>query len=325
MRVVEIPRPGPPEVLRVAERPDPPVGPGERRIRVRAIGINFADIMGRMGLYPDAPPFPFVPGYEVAGLDDEGRRVVAVTRFGGYAETAVVRPEQMAPLPDSFSFEEGAAIPVNYLTAWVAIERMARLQRGERVLIKTAAGGVGLAAIQIAQRHDAEIWGTVGSTDKAWFLKEHGVAHPIARGRDPMPPDGSIDLILDPTGAAAIAGNLKMLSPGGRMVLYGASDFVTGRTRNLIGTAWKFLWTPKIDPYKLMYANRGIYGLNMLTWWREPADLVSAMSALSAGIDEGWLRPHVGATFPFERAAEAHAYIQDRKNIGKVVLTVGER
>ncbi|MBI3099547.1 MAG: zinc-binding dehydrogenase [Planctomycetes bacterium] len=323
MRAVEIPRPGPPEVLRLVERPDPPVGPGEKRIRVRAIGVNFADIMGRMGLYPDAPRGAYVPGYEVAGLDDDGRRVVAATRFGGYAEVVAVRPEQMAPLPDALSFEEGAAIPVNYLTAWVAIERMARLQKGERLLIKTAAGGVGLAAIQIARRHEVEMWGTVGSAEKAEFIRSWGVAHPVVRGRDPMPPDGSIDLILDPTGAAAIPGNLRTLSPGGRMVLYGASDFVTGRTRNLIGTAWKFLTRPKIDPYKLMYENRGLYGLNMLTWWRDPADLVTAMSALSTGIAQGWLRPHVGATFPLERAAEAHAYIQDRKNIGKVVLTVG--
>ncbi|HEV3129635.1 MAG TPA: alcohol dehydrogenase catalytic domain-containing protein, partial [Solirubrobacteraceae bacterium] len=171
MRAVVITRHGPPEVLQVQERPDPAPGPGEALIEVHAAGINFADLMARVGLYPDAPKPPSVVGYEVAGTVAalgpeadgklrEGQRVVAPVRFNGYAEQAVVRADGVVPLPDTLSFEEGAAIPVNYSTAWEALIRQANLHPGERVLVHAAAGGVGIAATQIAKRVGAEVWGT---------------------------------------------------------------------------------------------------------------------------------------------------------------------
>src|SRR3954454_24702190 len=161
MRAVVITQTGPPEVLQVQERPDPPVGRGEVRIAVKAAGINFADTMARVGLYPDAPKLPCVVGYEVAGEVESvgdgveghkvGARVVAGTRFNGHAELVTVPADQVIPLPKQMSFEEGAAFPVNYGTAYAALVIMGGLKAGERVLIHAAAGGVGISATQIAK------------------------------------------------------------------------------------------------------------------------------------------------------------------------------
>lgn len=320
MRVVEIARTGPPDVLRVRDAPDPRPAEGQVVVEVRASGVNFADVMGRMGLYPDAPKIPYVPGYEVAGLAG-GRRVVAVTRFNGYAEKVVVRADQLIDLPENLSFEEGAAIPVNYLTAWVALVRMARVAPGHRVLVEHGAGGVGLAALQIARHFGAEVYGVVGSAPKAEFIASLG-ARPVLRGS--AWPD-KLDVILDPTGWAGLERDLRQLGPGGCVVLYGASDLVTGKTPRRLRAAWSFLRRPKIDPVRLVSRNRGIYGLNLLTYWRESDDYRSVIASILEGVKAGWLKPHVGKTFPLEEAAQAHEYLQDRRNIGKVVLTVAQR
>ncbi len=316
MRVVEITRAGPPEVLVSREVPDPPANPELLRIDVKAVGVNFADIMGRMGLYPDAPRIPYVPGYEVAGLC-EGKPVVALTRFQGYADRVFVRRDQFFPLPESLSFAEGAAIPVNYATASVALEDMSRIRKGDRVLVEQGAGGVGIAALQICLHAGAEFVGVVSSKEKADFLRARGGKAVLRDG----PIEGPFDAILDPTGASALGRDFGLLAPGGRIVLYGASEFVRGRKRNLLSTAWRYVRRPKIDPYELANLSRGIFGLNMLTYG--PEGTRRAMARILEGAREDWIKPHVGATFPLERAAEAHAFVQDRKNIGKVVLTVG--
>src|SRR3954451_5905666 len=188
MRSVWIPKIGPPEVLELREAPDPHARPGEVRVRVRASGVNFADVMARMGLYPDAPKLPCVVGYEVAGTVDEvgdgvtdlaaGDAVIATTRFGGYADVGTVPAPQTVRLPTGMSFEEGAAIPVNYLTAILMLEHFARVRSGERVLVHGAAGGVGLAAVQLCRLRHAEVVGTASSSKHA-ILREAGVAHTI--------------------------------------------------------------------------------------------------------------------------------------------------
>src|SRR5438270_601491 len=189
MRAVVITRHGPPEVLQVQERPDPVPGPDEVLIDVRAAGINFADLMARLGLYPDAPKPPCVVGYEVSGVVAAagegadaalapGARVMAPSRFGGYAERTVVPADGVIALPEELSFEQGAAIPINYATAWEALVRAANLQSGERVLIQAAAGGVGIAATQIARHAGAEVWGTA-SPSKHEAIRGFGVQHAL--------------------------------------------------------------------------------------------------------------------------------------------------
>ena len=239
MKAVVLTGNGGPEVLQVQERPDPPVGPGEVRIAVKAAGINFADTMARVGLYPDAPKPPCVLGYEVAGeVESRGRggrasckvgdRVMAGTRFGGQAELVTVPADQVLPLPERLSFEQGAAFPVNYGTAYAALIVMGSLREGDRVLIHAAAGGVGIAATQIARNVGAEIFGTA-SPSKHDAIRAQGVAHAIDyRSQDfeaevmRITGGEGVDLIIDALGPTSFRKDYRLLRPGGRLVMYGA-------------------------------------------------------------------------------------------------------
>jgi NADPH:quinone reductase-like Zn-dependent oxidoreductase len=244
MRAVVIPSYGPPEVLEVRELPDPSVGPGEVRIAVRAAGINFADTMARVGLYPDAPKLPCVVGYEVAGEIESvgegvdghklGDRVVAGTRFNGHAELVTVPADQVLPLPKKLSFEEGAAFPVNYGTAYAALVIMGGLKAGERVLIHAAAGGVGISATQIAKGIGAEIFGTA-SPSKHDAIREQGVDHPIDyRNLDfeeeirRITRGEGIDVAMDALGPTSFRKDYRLLRSGGRLIMFGASELHTG-------------------------------------------------------------------------------------------------
>src|SRR4029079_1815797 len=216
MRAVVLTGHGGPEVLQVQERPDPPVGPGEVRIAVKAAGINFADTMARMGLHPDAPKPPCVMGYEVAGEVESvgegvdslkvGDRVMAGTRFGGHAELISVPAEQALPFPDDWSFEQATAIPVNYATAYVALITMGGLREGQRALIHAAAGGVGTAAVQIARNVGAEIFGTA-SASKHDAIRDLGAEHAIDYRTQDFEEEvrritggEGVDVIIDATG-----------------------------------------------------------------------------------------------------------------------------
>jgi NADPH:quinone reductase-like Zn-dependent oxidoreductase len=239
MRQVWITRAGPPEVLEVREAPDPEPKKGEVRIRVRAAGINFADLMARVGLYPDAPKIPCVVGYEVSGIIDRvgegvtalkvGSRVLGMPRFGGYTDTLVVAADNVFPMPEKMTFEEGAALPVVYLTAYNMMLFTGTVRPGSSVLIHSAAGGVGLAAIQIAKTRGCTILGTA-SPGKHAFLRERGVAHPIDSGGDyaaavrAVVGDRGVDLILDPVGGKSWSIGYDLLAPCGRLVAFGLSS-----------------------------------------------------------------------------------------------------
>ncbi|MQA73690.1 MAG: zinc-binding dehydrogenase [Solirubrobacterales bacterium] len=343
MRAVVITRHGPPDVLRVERRPEPPVGPGEVRIAVRAAGINFADLMARAGIYPDAPPPPCVIGYEVAGEVESvgegvdgysaGDRVIAGTRFGGYAELVSVAAEQVAPLPEGMSFEQGAALPVNYTTAHAALVIMGGLREGDRVLIHAAAGGVGIAATQIARRIGAEIFGTA-SAAKHDAIRAQGVAHPIDyRERDfaaevtRITAGTGVDLVIDAIGPRSFRRDYAILRPGGRLVMFGISEAQTKDERDIPALLGGLLRMPLATmPWwkslGMMNENKGVFGLNLLKWWDDEG-LERLLEPLSAGLAAGAYEPVVAASFPFERAAEAHAFIAARRNVGKVVLTPG--
>lgn len=341
MRAVVISEHGGPEVLRVEERPDPAVGAGEVRVAVEAAGINFSDLMARAGVYPDAPPPPCVIGYEVAGRVESvgegveglatGDRVMAGTRFGGQAELVSVAADQAIPLPESLSFEQGAAFPVNYATAHAALVIMGGLKPGERVLIHAAAGGVGTAATEIAKRIGAEIFGTA-SASKHDAIRKQGVDHPIdyrsedfAEAAMRITGGDGLDLILDAVGPTSFRKGYRILRPGGRIVMYGLSEVQTGEKRNipavLKGLAQMPLATmPWWKSLGLMNENKGVFGLNMLSWWDEEG-LDRVLEALSPGLADGDFEPVVAESFPFERAADAHRFIAERRNVGKVVLT----
>jgi NADPH:quinone reductase-like Zn-dependent oxidoreductase len=334
MRAVVITEHGAPEVLKVQERPDPRPGPGEVLIEVRAAGINFADLMARVGLYPDAPKPPCVVGYEVAGVIAgigpgvdgglvEGQRVVAPTRFGGYAERAVTRADGVVPLPEAFSFEQGAAIPINYATGWEALIRAGNLQPGERVLIHAAAGGVGIAATQIAKRTGAEVWGTA-SPGKHDACRSFGVDHPIDYNRPSWQRDvPKLDVVMDARGGAGFRQSYKLLRAGGRLVCFGASSAVSGESRNLVAAAKMALRMPRFNLIKQMSDSKSVIGLNVLSIWDEFQSAARWTEALGELLADGTVQPVVAEAFTFDRAADAHRFIAERRNIGKVVLVPG--
>jgi synaptic vesicle membrane protein VAT-1 len=341
MRAVVLTGTGGPEVLQVQELPDPSVGPGEIRIAVRAAGINFADTLARVGLYPDAPKTPCVLGYEVAGEVESvgegvadytvGDRVVAGTRFGGQAELVAVPAAQALPLPDRLSFEQGAAFPVNYGTAYAALTVMGSMREGDRVLIHAAGGGVGISATQLARNAGAEVFGTA-SPAKHEAIRAQGVTHAIDyRNQDfeaevMRITDGEgVDLIMDALGPTSFRKDYRLLRPGGRLVMYGLSENSDNGVRNIPATLKSLAKMPLATmPWwkslMMMNENKGVFGLNMLSWWDREGNLDRVTEPLMADLEAGRLEPVVAEAFPFDRAGEAHEFIAQRRNVGKVVL-----
>ncbi|HEX4720534.1 MAG TPA: medium chain dehydrogenase/reductase family protein [Thermoleophilaceae bacterium] len=339
MRAAVLPRHGGPDVFEIQDRPEPALGQGQVRVRVRAAGINFADLMARQGLYPDAPELPAVLGYEVAGEAEEigegvgefapGDRVAGWTRFGGYAEIVSAGEHDLVALPDDWSFDEGAAFPVVYGTAYAALVSFGNLRSGERLLIQAAAGGVGIAATQIGKLLGADIYGTA-SAGKHDAIRGFGVQHPIDyRNKDFADEvrriagdERPLDLIVDGIGAASWKKGYGLLRPGGRLVMTGAASFVSGEKRNLPKAAANFARVPRFNPIKMSSESLSVIGLNMLRLWDARGSLEEFTEPLLQWLDQGLLRPVVAETFPLERVADAHRYMGERKNVGKVVLTV---
>lgn len=341
MRSVVITKNGSPDVLKVQERPDPAVGPGEVRIAVKAAGINFADLMARSGIYPDAPKVPSVVGYEVAGEVETvgdgvegfsvGDRVAAGTRFGGYSELATVDPGAMVRLPARLSFEQGAAFPVNYATAYAGIVLMGGLRAGDRLLIHAAAGGVGIAATQIAKQIGAEIFGTA-SAGKHDAIRAQGVAHAIdyrsadfAKEVARLTGGEGVDVVMDAIGPSSFKRSYASLRPGGRLIMFGLSEVQAGDKRNLPAAIRALAKMPLATmPWwrslTMMNENKGVFGLNMLHWW-DTEGLDRAIAPLVDDLEAGALEPVVAESFSFEHAADAHRYLGEGRNVGKVVLT----
>jgi len=331
MRAVVLTGHGGPEVLQVQERPAPdrPRG-GQALVDVRAAGINFADTMARVGLYPDAPKAPCVVGYEVAGtvaavgpgVDgvSEGDRVMAGTRFGGYSEQVLVNASDAIALPDRLTFEQGAAIPVNYATAWAGLVRYGSLRAGERVLIHAAAGGVGIAAIQIAKHEGAEVWGTA-SASKHDTIRALGCDHTLDYRSSGWERDlPSFDVVMDAIGGRSFRTSYDLLRPGGRLVCFGASAVTSGEKRNLLTAARTVIRMPRFNLVKQMSQSKAVIGLNMLRLWDDAKTLDPWIEPLRALMDDGTIAPVVAEAFPFDRAPDAHRMLAERRNVGKVVL-----
>jgi NADPH:quinone reductase-like Zn-dependent oxidoreductase len=341
MRALVITEHGGPEVLKVEERPDaPPPGPGEVRVAVKAAGINFADLMARVGLYEEAPKPPSVVGYEFAGDVESvgegvteyaaGQRVLGGSRFGAYAELVTVPENGLVPLPDDWSYEEGAAFTVHYVTAYAGIVRYGSLLPGEDVLLHAAAGGVGIASTQIARLCGAgTIYGTA-SGSKHEAIRGFGVDHPIDYTKQDFRKEvrrisgdkQPLDLVMDAVGGSSFRKSWSLLGAGGRLVCFGASSVMSGEKRDLRTIARMLATTPVFHPMPMMSSSRAVIGLNMLRLWDAKGSLEEYVQPLRTWVDEGKLRPVVSEAFPLERGPDAHRYMGERRNIGKVVLTV---
>ncbi len=338
MRQIWIPKAGPPEVLEVREARDPLPRRGEMRIRVEASGVNFADIMGRMGIYPDLPKMPVVVGYEVAGRVDAvgeevegdwvGRDVLAMTRFGGYSDVVCVPEAQVQARPPGMTAEQGAAIPVNYLTAYQLLVAMGGLRAGETVLVHSAGGGVGIAAIQLARALGATVIGTA-SAGKHDYLKSIGVEHCIdyrsedfAKRVPELTHGRGVELVIDAVGGRSFGKSYACLAPTGRLGMFGMSAAATQKSRSVLGFVKAAATTPwlQFNPMRLMNDNKGVFGVNLGHMWEEVDRIQGWLERLLEQYRAGEVAPLVDRTFKFDEAALAHHYIQDRKNTGKVLL-----
>jgi NADPH:quinone reductase-like Zn-dependent oxidoreductase len=334
MRQIWIPRYGDPHVLEVRDAPDPSPSEGQVRVKVEAAGVNFADLVARMGMYQDAPKGPIVVGYEVAGTIDAvgpgvdaarvGEPVAAMTRFGGYSSSVVVGEKQAIRRPDGMDAQTGAAIPVTYLTAWMMLEQHARIRAGDKVLVHSAGGGVGLAALDLIRWRGAVAYGTA-SKSKHDYLKERGYFRLVDyRTHDfatELAGEG-FDVILDAVGGESWAKGLGLLRAGGKLIMFGLSGANPGETGsylNMLSTLAQIPWL-KLNPVALINGNLGIAGVNMGRMWHEADRCNHWLHEIFALWSQGVVRPVIHAAVPFDRAAEAHRILHARENVGKVLL-----
>lgn len=327
------------DVLEIQEKPDLKPKSNELIIDVKAAGINFADLLARKGQYADAPPKPCVMGYEVSGIVKDvgsdisdswiGKEVFAMCKFGGQATQVAVREVAVYEKPASLSFVEAASIPVTYLTSWALLVAMGGLSADESILIQNVGGGVGLAQLDIAKHIGATTYGTA-SAGKHAFLMERGLDFAIDyRNNDwyteimRLTDNKGVELITDPLGGKESKRAYQALRSTGRLGMFGISTASKNAKGGLIAKL-RVLKTvasmPFYHPLSLIGNNKGAFGVNMGHLWHESEKANQWMNEILKGIEEGWIKPHVDSTFPLENAAEAHQYIEERKNIGKVVL-----
>ncbi|TVQ94078.1 MAG: alcohol dehydrogenase [Deltaproteobacteria bacterium] len=336
MKQIVIPRHGDLDVLELRESPDPEPSAGEVRIAVQASGVNFADLMARQGIYPDAPPLPMVVGYEVAGVIDrvgegvdaswEGVPVLAMTRFKGYSSHVVVPVEQAVRRPETLDPVTAASIPVTGVTSWMMLEEIRRVREGDRVLVHSAGGGVGLMALDLIKRRGGIAIGTASASKHA-FLKERGYDQLIDyRNEDfeeVLRDDPPLDCILDPIGGDSWAKGLRLLSPAGALICFGFSSRSGGSQKpgvfkqlsEVLAVPWM-----KFNPVSLMHGNQVVGGVNMGRMWGERERVSGWLASLVELWEHGVIRPKIHAAVPFVEPAEAHRILHDRENLGKVIL-----
>lgn len=341
VRKVVVHRPGSHERLVLEEHPDPQPRPGEVVVRSDAIGVNYADCIVRMGLYASARKyvgFPITPGFEVAGrvtarapdvTDVElGASVIGVTRFGGYATHLSLPRHQVFPLPPGLDATQAAALPAVSLTAWYALCELCRLRPHQRVLVHSAAGGVGGALVQIAKIHHCRVVGVVGGSHKIDVARELGADAVIDKSREPLwerargEAPGGYDVVLDANGVETLRQSYRYLAPTGRLVIYGFHGMLPklGGRPNYLELAVDWLRTPRFNPLALTNDNKSVLAFN-LSYLFDRRDLLDeGMRALLGWVAAGALRAPPIHTYPLERVADAHRDIESGRTVGKLVL-----
>ncbi len=342
-RIWQINRAGSLDRLRLIQNQLPAPGEHEARVRLEAVGLNFADVFACLGLYSATPRGAFIPGLEYAGVVEctgsavlsfkPGDRVMGGIRFGGYATCLNVDARYLYPLPTGWSSEEGAAFPVQVLTAWYALAELGAVRHGSMVLVHSAAGGVGLQALAILHKLGARVVATVGRPEKVEFLlARKGLSREQIIVRDPRRFSAQLENALSGTGARgfdvildSVAGEFfqpgyRRLNPGGRLILYGAASMMpTGRRPNYLKLAWSYLKRPRPNPLEMISENKSIMGFNLIWLWKQHA-LFHAMMTRIMQLELP--PPHIGARFPFEAAPQALRHLQSGVSVGKVVLSI---
>jgi NADPH:quinone reductase-like Zn-dependent oxidoreductase len=327
---------GGPERLALRERPDPIPGAGEVLIRTAAIGINFADLFARAGVYPNTPRPPFVPGMEISGVVEAvgsgvtdlapGRSVVAVPIFGGYAERVVCRASSVFALPEGVDLSQAAAMPVAFLTARYAIDE-ARVRAGETVAVTAAAGGVGTALLQLLALRGARTIALVGSEKKFALCRELGaerVGLYAASGRSDVLGTDRLDVVIDAIGGATFRALWRRLARGGRYVLYGFAAASGKKGVARLRALRELSAMGFLAPYSFVSSCRTLIGFNLSLLPNRLAELRGFASEIFEAWRAGRLRPIVGAQFPFDRLPDAHRMLASRRTEGKVLVSVGD-
>ena len=343
MRKIVIHRPGGYARLRLESHPDPVVSTGEVRVAVRHAGVNYADCVIRMGLYASAKRlvgWPITPGFEVAGEVTEvgpavtgftpGMRVIGVTLFNGYSSELVLPATQVFPIPAELDTAQAAALPTVFLTAWFALHELAHARQNEHVLVHSAAGGVGGAALQLARQAGAQVTAVVGGPHKIEAARTMGAAQVIDKSSgnlwaqlETLAPTG-FDVILDANGVSTLGDSYRHLAPLGRLVVYGFHGMLPkqGGRPNGFKLAWDWLRTPRFNPLNLTMDNRSVLAFN-LSFLSQRADLLlPAMQKILAGFDNGDFRCPPLTIYPLEQVAEAHRALESGQTIGKLVLEI---
>ncbi len=338
MRAAFVTRYGGPDVFQIQETETPEPGPDQIQIQVKAIGLNFADVLMRTGIYPNTPKPPFIPGMEFSGFVSEtganvlslkpGDRVMGYSRTGSHAEYVVVNQKMAGPIPESMSFEEAASFLINYLTAYHGLFTLGKLQPNEKVLVHAAAGGVGLAVIQLAKHYNGEVFGTIGSEFKRNIANEQGLDHCINYTNEnfatvikQITNGYGVDVVMDAVGGRVFRPGWKLLAPMGRYIIYGIADAMGKDSFSYLRASKSLLTMPPILLTSLISSNKTIAGFNLSTLTGKASYLRKAADELLDLYSKGVVKPVIGKIFPFEQIIDAHAHLQQRESVGKVVVT----
>jgi NADPH:quinone reductase-like Zn-dependent oxidoreductase len=343
MRKVVIPRSGGYERLRLEEAPDPLPQPGEVVVAVEAAGVNYADCVIRMGWYESAAEYvgwPITPGFEVAGtvcalgegVEDlaVGADVLAVTRFGGYASRVAVPRHQVFSRPKDLDAAAGAGFPTVFLTAYYALFEAAHARAGDRVLVHSAAGGVGGALVQLGRVAEAEVVGVVGAAHKMEAVRKLGALSVIDKSSEDLwraaerhGRDGGYDIVLDGNGVTTLKQSYRHLAPAGRLVTYGFHSMFPrrGGRPNVVRLALDYLRTPRFHPVRMANENRSVLGFNLSYLFGKRELLAEAMRRLFGWLAAGRIQPPPLTRYPVERVADAHRDLESGQTVGKLVLT----
>ncbi len=338
---------GAPEVFRWEPCAIRSLKPDEVLIRVRFIGVNYADIIARRGYYKWAEQPPICPGFEVSGeiIDGGeavtlpvGAKVLAVTRFGGYAEVVVAEQNRVWEIPECMSLEEAAAMPAVYLTAYHSLMEVMRIRRGDDILIQAVAGGVGTAALQIAKHFGLTVYGTASTEEKLQFAHKHGLDFGINYGREDfeiamrkLTQNRGVKFLLDSLGGYALRKGIRCLKPLGHAVTIGAAGVVPPQ-----GFSWRsvkewrriagdFIRGGVYHPFYLIEHNISLSGVQVLLLWNELDYFQSVMRELMSLYQTGVIKPHIDAVFPLEQVAAAHRFVEQRRSKGKVLLAAEQK
>lgn len=320
-----LPKPGPSKVFQLETRNVPAPGDHELRVQVHFSGINFADILMRQGLYPDAPKYPFVPGYEVSGVVESlgskvegfkiGDRVYAGTAFGGYTSKLILPSWQAMHVPEKMGLDEAAGIPVSAMTAYNVLFELGRVRSGDKVLVDCASGALGQMVHTMLSDHDVEYWGLTSSEAKKQWLIEKGV-HALTHKEFESSQETGFQLILNSLGGRHVKLHYERLSPLGRIICVGAADAISPGRRNLFKAIKTLLSFPSFKVPNLMNDNKGVMGLNVLRLLERPEILKGQLEQLQTMP----LSSPIDRIFSYQHLAEAHSYLEGRHSRGKVLL-----